>query len=353
MSKYWSRTVHHCEPYTPGEQPRGQSFIKLNTNENPYPPAPSVLKAISDNNGESLRLYPDPECLELRQTIAEYYGLQEKEVFCGNGSDEVLAFAFQAFFDPGRTILFPEVTYTFYPVYAALYNLDFKTITLDKEFTVPLDQFCGGEAGGIILANPNAPTGKFVPLNGIRHLLEKNPQCVVIIDEAYVDFGGESALQLIKEFPNLLVVQTFSKSRSLAGLRVGFACGQKDLIMALNMIKNSFNSYPLDRLAQAGAIAAIRDQAYFEETRLQIIKTRERLIPALESLGFQVIESLANFIFISHPQVPAASLFQKLRENGILVRHYSVSQIDNYLRVTIGTEAEMERFKQVLADLLS
>ncbi|MGB3972592.1 MAG: histidinol-phosphate transaminase [Peptococcia bacterium] len=353
MSKYWSRAVHSCQPYTPGEQPRGQSFIKLNTNENPYPPAPSVLKAIKEKSNDSLRLYPDPECLELRQTIAEYYGLDVDAVFCGNGSDEVLAFAFQAFFDPGREILFPKITYTFYPVYASLYNLDYHTVDMDENFNIQLEKLCSGEAGGIILANPNAPTGKFLPLSDIRQIIMANPQCVVIVDEAYIDFGGESALKFIQEYPNLLVIQTFSKSRSLAGLRVGFACGHKDLITALNRIKNSFNSYPLDRLAQVGAIAAIKDQAYFEETRQKVIKTRETVVPILRRLGFRVIDSLTNFVFISHNQVPAEELFQRLREKGILVRHYSLPRINNYLRVTIGTETEMVQFCKALEEILS
>lgn len=352
MSNYWSKVAQSCRPYTPGEQPRGRSFIKLNTNENPYPPADSVLKAIQASLGMSLRLYPDPECLELKQTIAEYYGLQTEEVFCGNGSDEVLAFAFQAFFDPDKTIVFPEITYTFYPVYATLFKLTYQTIAQDEDFNIPIQDLCSGEAGGIILANPNAPSGKFIPLADIRRILEQNPQCVVIIDEAYIDFGGESAIPLIKQYPNLLVVQTLSKSRSLAGLRVGFACGQGHLITALDRIKNSYNSYPLDRLAQVGAIAAFQDTAYFEETRAKIIKTREWLVPALKKLGFKVIDSLANFIFISHPQIPGSTLFSQLREQGILVRHYSLPKIDNYLRVTIGTDQEMEHFHQVLTKLV-
>jgi len=352
MSKYWSTTVRNLEPYIPGEQPQDRKYIKLNTNESPYPPSPLAVEAIREAAGESLRLYPDPNCLELRQAIADYYALVPEQVFVGNGSDEVLAFAFQALFDPLKTIVFPEITYTFYPVYANLYGLKYQTIAQGDDFRIDPEPYCSGTAGGIILANPNSPTGTYLPLSAIEKVLCSNPQCVVIIDEAYIDFGGESAAQLINRYPNLLVMQTFSKSRCLAGLRVGFALGQPELIQALDRVKNSFNSYTLDRLAQRGARAAILDREYFEETRRKVIQTRERIIPVLRGLGFQVIDSQANFVFISHPAVPAEQLFSRLKEQGILVRHYRLPRIVNYLRVTIGTDLEMERFLEVIAGLV-
>jgi len=351
MSRYWSRIAQKCGPYTPGEQPRRQNFIKLNTNENPYPPSEAVIKAIHKALDE-LRLYPDPESLDLRQAIAGYYGLHEDQVFVGNGSDEVLAFAFQAFFDPDKPVLFPEITYTFYPVYARLYGLSYQTVEQDENLAIPVESFCTGTAGGIVIANPNAPTGLLLPLDSVERIIAGNPQCVVIIDEAYVDFGGASAVSLIAKYPNLLVVQTFSKSRNLAGLRVGFALGQQELITALNQIKNSFNSYPLDRLAQAGAAAAIRDREYFAEITAKVIKTREWVIPALRELGFQVPDSRTNFVFISHPEIPGAQLFQLLRERGILVRYYNQPRIENYLRVTIGTDEEMHTFLRELSRII-
>lgn len=353
MSKFWSKTVQNCDPYIPGEQPKDQQYIKLNTNESPYPPSPAAVKAMLAAVGDKLRLYPDPNCDELCQSIAEFYGINAEQVFVGNGSDEVLAFAYQAFFDPGKPIFFPEITYTFYPVYANLYGLDYRTIAQEEAFAIPLEQFCTGEAGGIILANPNSPTGTYLPLQSIERVIGSNPNCVVIIDEAYIDFGGDSAVQLINKYPNLIVMQTFSKSRCLAGLRVGFALGQPDLITALNRIKNSFNSYTLDRLAQVGASVAMQDREYFEKTKARVIKTRETITPALQALNFQVIKSQANFVFISHPLVSAEQLFWQLKERGILVRHYKHARIDNYLRVTIGTDLEMEQFLKVMAELVS
>ena len=353
MSKYWSKTARNSEPYTPGEQPKNQQYIKLNTNESPYPPSPVAVQAMIAAVGDKLRLYPDPNCDELRQSIADYYRVGAEQVFVGNGSDEILAFSYQAFFDPGKPILFPEITYTFYPVYANLYGIDYRTVAQDELFDVPLEEFCSGEAGGIILANPNSPTGNYVPLSSIERVLSSNPNCVVIIDEAYIDFGGDSAVQLINKYPNLLVMQTFSKSRCLAGLRVGFAVGQQDLITALNRIKNSFNSYTLDRIAQVGASEAIRDEKYFSETKTKVINTRERIKPVLEELNFQVVSSQANFIFISHPTITGEQLFRQLKERSILVRHYSLPRISNYLRVTIGTDEEMNQFLKIIAALVA
>lgn len=341
MSRFWSPAIQSLTPYTPGEQPRIDGLIKLNTNENPYPPAPGVQRAIRSLDAEQLRLYPDPECLALKQALAADQGLEPQQVFVGNGSDEVLALAFMAFFRQPRPLLLPETTYSFYSVYIDLFGIHSRSIPLGADFRINLDEY-RGENGGIIFANPNAPTGLALPLGQIRSLLERNTESVVIVDEAYVDFGAESAVQLIQDYPNLLVIQTFSKSRSLAGLRVGFAYGQAELIEGLERVKNSFNSYPLDRIAQHGAIAALEDRDYFQQCCRKIIATREWTEAQLTDLGFDVLPSAANFIFASHSQLPAAELMQYLRDNRILVRHFSKSGIDNHLRITIGTDEQMQ-----------
>ena len=352
MSIYWSKLTKSQVPYVPGEQPKDKKYIKLNTNENPYPPSPKVLEAIKNTANEDLRLYPDPECTALRAVIAKYYNLSEEEVFVGNGSDEVLAFSFQTFFDPGRTILFPDITYSFYPVYCKLYGLDYATVTLDKDFNIPLEGFLT-ENGGVVISNPNAPTAKYMSLDKIKEILEFNKNSVVIIDEAYIDFGGESSVSLIKDYPNLLVIQTLSKSRCLAGLRIGFALGNKELIKGLNMVKNSFNSYTIDRLALNGAIEALSDEEYFNETRQKIIFTREKTTESLTEMGFTVTESKANFIFISHAEIKADIIFGRLREKGILVRYFNKTRIDNFLRVSIGTDTEMKAFIGALKEILA
>ncbi|AHF08144.1 histidinol-phosphate transaminase [Desulfitobacterium metallireducens] len=347
MSKYWSKLVASVEPYVPGEQPKDRNYVKLNTNENPYPPSTQVLEAIKATANESLKLYPDPNGEELKRTLANYCGLKKEQIFFGNGSDEVLAFAFMAFFDPEVPVLFPDITYSFYPVYANLFKIDYELIPLKDDFTLPVEQFFKPN-GGIIFPNPNAPTGEYITVEAIEEILHHNQDHVVIVDEAYVDFGGESAQSLIDQYPNLLVVQTFSKSRSLAGLRVGFALGQEELIQGLERIKNSINSYTLDRLALAGAVEAIKDEAYFQATRNKIIRTRERVSDELGKMGFKVIPSKTNFIFISHPTVKAEELFLKLKEEAILVRYFKQPRIDNYLRVSIGSDIEMDRFLEAV-----
>lgn len=352
VSKFWSRIARDIEPYVPGEQPRERKYIKLNTNENPYPPSPKVLEAIKQAADESLRLYPDPCCNDLRQTAADYFGLKKEQVFVGNGSDEVLAFSFMAFFDPGKPILFPDITYSFYPVYSQLFNLDYRLIPLNEGFEIPVEQFYE-QNGGVIIPNPNAPTSNFLELEAIKEIIEHNSESVVIIDEAYIDFGGESAVKLINEFSNLLVIHTLSKSRSLAGLRVGFAMGQKELIEGLERIKDSINSYTLDRLALAGAKEAILDEEYFQQTRKKIMITRERITEALRNKGFQVIDSRANFIFVAHPAFPGKYLFEQLREKGILVRYFNKPRIDNFLRVSIGTDGEMDIFLKEICEITS
>ncbi|MFL0249302.1 histidinol-phosphate transaminase [Clostridium neuense] len=351
MSKYWSDKVKSLKPYIPGEQPKDKKYIKLNTNENPYPPSPKVIQAIKAAANGDLKLYPDPEVEILRNTIANYYGIEKDEVFIGNGSDEVLGFSFMAFFNPGKPILFPDISYSFYKVYANLFDIEYKLVSLDEDFNIPLNEFLK-ENGGIVIPNPNAPTAKYLEVEKLKKLLEANVNNVVIIDEAYIDFGGESLVKLISDYPNLLVVQTLSKSRSLAGLRVGFAMGNKELIKALNMVKNSINSYTIDRIALAGANAAFVDNDYFETTRKKIVKTRERTIESLRKLGFKVTDSKANFIFISHPKIYAGELFKELKSRGILVRYFKDERIDNYLRVSIGTDDEMNKFIEVLEEII-
>lgn len=350
MKEFWSDRIRGITPYTPGEQPKNRTFIKLNTNENPYPPSPKAVEAIQEAAGEGLRLYPDPEGTPLIQALARRTGLQENQIFVGNGSDEVLAFAFQAFFDEGSTIVFPDITYSFYPVYANLFGIHCRTIPLREDFTLPVEQFLG-DNDGVVIANPNAPTGIELAQESIRRILEGNPDKVVIVDEAYVDFGGVSALPLIDEYPNLLVVQTASKSRALAGLRVGFAFGNANLIAGINCVKNSINSYTLDRLAIAGATASVEDEDYFQTQRRRVMDTRERTAARLRALGFTVLPSQSNFIFVSHPTVPAKTLFAGLREAGILVRYFAQPRIDNYLRITIGTDPDMEALAAALERL--
>lgn len=350
MKEFWSGRIKDLTPYTPGEQPKNRTFIKLNTNENPYPPSPKAVEAIRSAAGENLRLYPDPESGALVHALAQAYGLEEDQVFVGNGSDEVLAFAFQAFFDPESTIVFPDITYSFYPVYANMFGIRWRTVPLNEDYTVPVERFFGGN-DGVVIANPNAPTGMELAQDGLRAILEQNPDVAVIVDEAYVDFGGTSALPLVREYPNLLVVQTTSKSRALAGLRVGFAFGNPNLIAALNCVKNSINSYTLDRLAIAGAAAAVADSAYFDAQCQKVIKTRTWISDRLERLGFTVLPSRTNFIFVSHPAVSAKELFAGLRERGILVRYFALPRIDNFLRITIGTDADMEALAAAMEEL--
>lgn len=351
MSKFWSPLTASLVPYVPGEQPKDKTYIKLNTNENPYPPSPKVTDAITGAANADLRLYPDPTCDVLVQAAANYYGLPAEQVFVGNGSDEILAFAFAAFFDPAKKLLFPDITYSFYKVYAKLYGLQTELIPLDEQFNVQVEAY-HSDNGGIIIPNPNAPTAQLLPLEDIRTLLESNPNQAVIIDEAYIDFGGQSAVELITDYPNLLVVQTLSKSRSLAGLRVGFAFGSKELIEGLNRIKNSFNSYTLDRLALAGAVASFEDDAYFRETTAKVIATRERVTEQLLAIGFKVTDSKANFVFISHKAIAAKDIFQQLRDKGVLVRYFDQPRINEYLRVSIGTDEEMDAFIQAVQEIV-
>ena len=352
MSRYWSEVVRGLTPYVPGEQPKVADLVKLNTNENPYPPSPQALAAIAAASGDALRLYPDPNADALKQAVAAFHDIRPAQVFCGNGSDEVLAFVFQGLLKQEMPILFPDISYSFYPVYCGLYGIAFETPALDAQYRIRTDDYLRPN-GGIIFPNPNAPTGIALPLDEIERVVAANAQSVVVIDEAYVDFGGETAIALVDRYPNLLVVQTLSKSRSLAGLRVGFAVGHPELIDALERIKNSFNSYPLDRLALAGAVAAFEDREHFEQTRGAVIATRDAMTRELLALGFEVLPSAANFVFARHPQRAGAALAAALRERRILVRHFAKPRIDAFLRITVGTDAQAAALIAALKEILA
>ena len=350
MSKFWSPFVKDLVPYVPGEQPKLAKLVKLNTNENPYGPSPKAIAAMQAEVNDNLRLYPDPNSDRLKQAVADYYGVQIAQIFVGNGSDEVLAHAFHGLFQHGQPLLFPDISYSFYPVYCGLYGIDFVQVPLDEQFQIRVDDYVRPN-GGIIFPNPNAPTGCGLALAAIERLLKANPDTVVLVDEAYIDFGGETAISLVDKYPNLLVSQTLSKSRSLAGLRVGIAVGHPDLIEALERIKNSFNSYPLDRMAIAGAAAALEDKAYFEQTCQRVIDSREAVVAGLEQLGFEVLPSQANFVFARHPGKDAATLAAGLREQGVIVRHFKQQRIAQFLRITIGTPEQNQALLDALQGL--
>ncbi|MCD5974266.1 Histidinol-phosphate aminotransferase [Pseudomonas savastanoi pv. glycinea] len=350
MSKFWSPFVNSLVPYVPGEQPKLTKLVKLNTNENPYGPSPKALAAMRAELTDDLRLYPDPNSDLLKQAVATYYGVQTSHVFLGNGSDEVLAHVFNAFFQHGKPLLFPDISYSFYPVYCGLYGIEFDAIALDEQFQIRVSDYAKPN-GGIIFPNPNAPTGCVVGLDAVEQMLNASPDSVVVVDEAYIDFGGETAISLVERYPNLLVTQTLSKSRSLAGLRVGLAIGHPDLIEALERVKNSFNSYPLDRLAIVGAAAAFEDREHFDSTRNKVIASRELLTAELQALGFEVLPSAANFIFARHPQHDGAGIAAKLREQGVIVRHFKQERIAQFLRISIGTPEQNQALLDGLAGL--
>ena len=348
---FYSEKVKKLTPYIPGEQPIMGEYIKLNTNENPYGPSPNVRSAIINYDFDKLKLYPDPECEKLRNVFAQSVGVNVENVFVGNGSDEVLAIAFQAFFMGKEKILIPDISYSFYPVYCRMYDVQEYEIPVKEDYSVDSDDYLI-ENNGIIIANPNAPTSLALSRNKIENILKYNRNSVVLIDEAYVDFGGESCVPLVKKYENLLVVRTLSKSYSLAGIRVGFAIGNENLINAMNKIKNSFNSYPIDSIAQIAAIEAINDFIYFKETRNKIISTRDKVKDELIQLGFQVLDSKTNFLFISHQKKSAEYLFQRLKDNKILVRYFNKPRLENFLRVTIGTDEQMDKFIKVIKEEL-
>lgn len=348
----WENYVRKVVPYVPGEQPAQTGIIKLNTNENPYPPAPGVARVLRELDADTLRLYPEPDCGTLVAAIAEHYGLLPEQVFVGVGSDDVLAMIFLTFFNSGKPIFFPDITYSFYDVWADMLRIPYETKALDAEFRIREEEYCG-ENGGVIFPNPNAPTGILMGLSEVEKIVARNREVVVVIDEAYIDFGGESALPLIEKYDNLLVVQTFSKSRSLAGMRIGFAMGNKKLIRYLCDVKYSFNSYTMNRTALACGVEAIRDTAYFDEMRNRIIDTREWTKGELKKLGFSFGDSKSNFIFATHETVPAQEIFEALRREHIYVRYFSKKRIDNYLRITVGTKEEMETLTTFLRSYLA
>ncbi|WP_447412177.1 histidinol-phosphate transaminase [Acinetobacter baumannii] len=348
--RFWSPEVRELEPYVPGEQPKIQNLLKLNTNENPYPPSPKVVEAVQavlHEQADALRLYPDPDATALKQAIAKQQNIDVSQVFVGNGSDEVLAHIFKAFFLQDEPILYPDITYSFYPVYSQFFGTKTKEIPLNENFEIDVRDYTQPN-GGVIITNPNAPTSIALSLAEIEQVLQANPDRVVVIDEAYVDFGAESVVSLINRHENLVVCQTTSKSRSLAGLRVGFAIAQSHLIAALEAVKNSFNSYPIDRFAIAAAVASFEDQAYFEEQCQKVITSREKLVRDLTELGFNVLPSKANFIFATHSQHDAGQLAQKLREQGIIVRYFNKPRINQFLRITVGTDEQNARLVQTL-----
>ena len=353
--RFWSPEVRELEPYVPGEQPKIQNLLKLNTNENPYPPSPKVVDAVQavlTHQADALRLYPDPDATALKQAIAKQQNVDVSQVFVGNGSDEVLAHIFKAFFIQQEPILYPDITYSFYPVYSQFFGVQTKQIPLNEKFEIDISDY-EQENGGIIITNPNAPTSIALGLDKIEQVLKANPNRVIVIDEAYVDFGAKSAVELVSRYENLVVCQTTSKSRSLAGLRVGFAIGQAHLIAALEAVKNSFNSYPIDRFAIAAAVASFEDQDYFQEQCEKVIASREKLVANLTELGFNVLPSKANFIFATHSLHDAAQLAEKLREQGIIVRYFNKPRINQFLRITIGTDEQNQRLVDTLEMLIS
>lgn len=348
----WEKNIRRVVPYVPGEQPALEKLIKLNTNENPYPPSPRVLEALARIDGEKLRKYPDPASLNLTRALAERYEVEKDQVFVGVGSDDVLGMAFMTFFNSNKPILFPDISYSFYPVWADLLRIPYETRELDENFFIRKEDYLT-ENGGIVFPNPNAPTGLLMPISEVEEITAANPDSVVIVDEAYIDFGGRSAVPLIDRYDNLLVVQTFSKSRSMAGMRIGFALGQAPLIKAMSDVKYSYNSYTMNLPSQVAGVKALEDEGYFRETVRKVIKTREKAKGRLSGLGFTFPDSKANFIFAKHKERPAEEIFQALKERQIFVRHFNQPRIHDYLRITMGTEQEMEILFVFLKEYLS
>ena len=350
MSK-WEENVRNVTPYTPGEQPNRPGMIKLNTNENPYPPAPGVLKAMTAPDGDALRRYPDPAASVLVNALAERYQVDPSQVFVGVGSDDVLAMAFMTFFNSEKPILFPDITYSFYPVWAEEFRIPFEKVALKDDFTICKEDYYR-ENGGIVFPNPNAPTALAMGLEDVEEIIRHNPDVVVIVDEAYVDFGATSALPLIEKYDNLLVVRTFSKSRAMAGMRIGYAFGSKELIDAIKAVKFSYNSYTMNQATIETGVAAIKDDTYFKNIVSKIIETRENAKKELKKLGFSFTDSKTNFIFATHERMPAKEIFEKLKEKNIFVRYFNKPGIDNYLRITVGTDEEMKKLYKALQEIL-
>lgn len=349
----WEDNVRKVVPYTPGEQPQNPNVIKLNTNECPYPPAPGVAKALQRFQADALRLYPDPAASDLTKALADYYGVKQSEVFVGVGSDDVLAMIFMTFFNSKKPLLFPDITYSFYDVWADLFRIPYRQIPLNDEFEINKKDYIGKECGGIIFPNPNAPTGVLVDLAFIEDIVKANPDVIVVVDEAYIDFGGVSALPLIQKYDNLLVVQTFSKSRAMAGIRIGYAFGCEKLIKYLSDVKFSFNSYTMNRPALSLGIEAVRDDAYFKEIVGKIVNTREWVKKELKELGFVFKDSMSNFIFATHPDYDIVNIFEELRKRDIYVRHFNGERIRDYLRITIGTDEEMKTLINTIKEIVA
>ncbi len=347
----WENNVRRVEPYIPGEQPKEKDIIKLNTNENPYPPSPKAVEVLSKFETDRMKLYPDPDSEVLVSALAERYNVKNSQVFVGVGSDDVLAMAFMTFFNSDKPILFPDITYSFYDVWAEVYRIPYKRIALDDNFRINADDYMI-ENGGIIFPNPNAPTGVLESIEMIEKIVKGNPQSIVIIDEAYIDFGGESALKLVDRYENLLVVQTFSKSRSMAGMRIGFAIGNEKLIKYMNDVKFSVNSYTMNPITQICGAMSVKDEEYFKKTVSMIIATRESTKKQLSELGFIYTDSMSNFIFASHKTKPACEIFEELKKRKIYVRYWNKPRISNYLRITVGTDAEMENLINALKEIL-
>ena len=351
MDKPFLDKLRRIDPYVPGEQPQAADIIKLNANENPYPPAPGVQEALRTFDASSLALYPDANGKRLKAALAERFGLKPSQVFLGNGSDDVLALAFQSFFCSDKPILYPDITYSFYPVWCDLFRIPYETMPLAEDFCVNIRDY-DRPNGGVVLPNPNAPTGRGLSLDALEDLLQHNADCVVIIDEAYVDFGAQSAVPLLDKYENLLVVQTMSKSRSLAGLRIGYALGSETLIATLEAVKNSYNSYTMDALALAAGEASVRDEDYFRQSCAKVIATRERAADELRALGFTVLPSLTNFLFVTHPKKEAPVIFEHLRQKNIFIRYFKLPRIDNYLRITVGTDEQMDKLIATLKEFM-
>lgn len=351
MNKPWADKLRKIDPYVPGEQPKKDSFIKLNANENPYPPSPMVEEAIKSFKASSLKLYPDSNASYLKEALAKYHGVKKENIFLGNGSDDLLAIAFMSFFNSQKPILFPDITYTFYKVWCSLFNIPYETVPLDESFKIVAEDY-KKENGGVIFPSPNAPTGLFQGLDFIREMLKANPDSVVIVDEAYVDFGAESAIGLLNEFENLVIARTFSKSRSMAGLRIGYAIAGEELISTMEAVKNSYNSYTIDSITIEAASASVKDDEYFKRTTSKIMATRQRTTDELRKMGFKVYDSMTNFVLAAHPQKDAKFIFEKLKEKDIYIRYFSLPRIDNCLRITIGTDYEMDRLLEELKKII-
>ena len=352
MSRFWSKLAEDLSPYVPGEQPQIPGLVKLNTNESPFGPSPRAIDAVRAAAADALRLYPDPQSIRLREALAAYHQVAPEQVFVGNGSDEVLAHAFAALLKQPEPVRFPDITYSFYPVWCRLLGIDHETVPLDPEMRIRVDDYLD-RGGPVIIANPNAPTGIALPRAEIARLARGRAEAAIVIDEAYVDFGAETCVPLIHDQPNLLVVQTMSKSRALAGLRVGYAIGDAGLIEALTRVKDSFNSYPLGRPAQAGAIASLADEAFFQQSRTAVMRNRARMVGALGQLGFAVLRSSANFVFARHPQRSGPALATALRERAVLVRHFSAPRTADFLRITVGSQDDLDRLIDALTAILS